>query len=328
MSAVYIGVDGGASKTEAVAARDGKILAMARTGPSNPQGPVGFDGAMDAVGQAVSDVMARAGVGVAAVRRAVLGLAGADFPEDIAKMTEGLQQRLPGLSFAVVNDTQIALAGGSRSGFGIAVICGTATNVLARRADGQQFSVGGMGYEMGDYGGGADLARDVLHHAFRSAEGRGPKTLLEEGVLERLGQPDYASLRRAMYFGAIHPYAFLALVPLCFESARQGDKVAEALLRTMADALAASVMAAARALPFDRGEMEVITVGSLWNGASDLLRTHFGEIVGEAYPACDIHAPCLSPAAGALLMASGADDPGQEALRRRLASQEDMAPER
>ncbi|PSR37173.1 MAG: hypothetical protein C7B44_05165 [Sulfobacillus thermosulfidooxidans] len=328
MGMVYIGVDGGASKTEAVLARHGNIVALARTGPSNPQGPVGFEGAMESITQAVTEVLHQADLAANEVDYAVLGLAGADFPEDVAKMTQALKMRLPGLRLRVVNDTQIALVGGSRSGYGIAVICGTATNVLARHPDGREWTIGGLGYEMGDYGGGIDLAREVLHVAFRSAEGRGPKTLLEQGVLAKMGQPDYLALRRAMYFREIHPYAFLALVPLCFEAAAQQDRVAIHLLTTMARALADSVRAAAAAWPVDKDRVEVVTVGSLWNGASDILQRHFTHWLTRRYPACEVHAPLLSPAAGALLMAADyAGNKEREELRRQLVMQEEVAPE-
>ncbi len=327
MTPYYLGVDGGASKTEAILAQEGRILAVARAGPSNWQGPVGFEGAMAAVGEAVQEVLAAQGVQADQIRRAVLGLAGADYPEDIEKMTAALGRMWPTLPFTVVNDTEVALIGGSRTGFGVVVICGTSTNVLGRMPTGQQCHVGGLGYEMGDYGGGADLARAVIHAAFRSAEGRGPKTLLESGALHSLGYENYDALRRAMYFQTIHPYAFLALVPLCFQMAQAGDGLARELLAEMGAAMAQSATAALRALPFGRGAArEVVTAGTLWKGASPLLLERFTADVLREFPDADVHLPCLSPAAGAVLMAVEGSDSGAR-WRGLLASQEGAAPE-
>ncbi|PSR29011.1 MAG: hypothetical protein C7B47_03405 [Sulfobacillus thermosulfidooxidans] len=299
---LYIGVDGGASKTDVVLAQDGKLLNIVHGGPSNPQGPLGLEGAMDQLAQSLSLVIQ--GYDPKDVKGAVLGLAGADFPEDIAAMSEQLTHLLPWLSYTIVNDTEIALLGGSRQGYGIAVICGTSTNVLGIHPNGKRCQIGGLGYEMGDFGGGADLAREVLHVAFRSHEGRGPKTILEDDVLRKLGQNSYEDLKRAMYFHTIHPFAFLALVPACFEAANQNDNVAITLLQNMAQSLAQTVIAAANQLSWHNDPFEVILVGSLWEGVSPVLQSHFRELVQAQFPLSDIHLPLLPPVLGALLQAA------------------------
>ena len=319
---LYLGVDGGASKTDVILADSGRILKVVRGGPSNPQGPMGWEGAMDQLAQCVVDAVH--GYDRNDLRPAVLGLAGADFPEDIQMMSQHLTKRLPWLSYSIVNDTEIALLGGSRQGYGIVAICGTATNVLGIHPDGRRCHIGGLGYEFGDFGGGADLAREVLHTAFRSYEGRGPKTALEFGVLGRMNQIDYETLRRGMYFHTIHPLAFLALVPLCFEAADQGDEVAEKLLRRMAESLAQTVIAAANQLKWEKDAFEIVLAGSLWEGTSPILQDHFRHRLHEFYPLADIHLPELSPVMGAVLKAVQDDSQRASDWRRKLREQKDQ----
>ncbi len=319
-----MGVDGGASKTEVVLAQDGQILKVVRGGPSNPQGPMGLEGAMDQLAQCLRDAIQ--GYDATHLRPAVLGLAGADFPEDIEAMSQQLARLVPWLRYAIVNDTEIALLGGSRTGYGIVGICGTSTNVLGIHPSGRRCQIGGLGYEFGDFGGGADLAREVLHAAFRSHEGRGPKTLLESGVLERMGQKSYEGLKRAMYFHTIHPLAFLALVPLCFEASLKGDAVSSRLLERMAESLAQTVIATANQLHWEDGAFEVILAGSLWEGVSPVLQDHFRRLVRQVYPQCDIHLPELAPVMGALLKAVEDDDQASSTQwRRKLREHKDQA---
>ena len=174
------------------------------------------------------------------------------------------------------------------------------------------------------FGGGADLAREVLHTAFRSYEGRGPKTALEFGVLGRMNQIDYETLRRGMYFHTIHPLAFLALVPLCFEAADQGDEVAEKLLRRMAESLAQTVIAAANQLKWEKDAFEIVLAGSLWEGTSPILQDHFRHRLHEFYPLADIHLPELSPVMGAVLKAVQDDSQSASDWRRKLREQKDQ----
>jgi N-acetylglucosamine kinase-like BadF-type ATPase len=320
---LYMGVDGGASKTDVILAQDGKILKVVRGGPSNPQGPMGLEGAMDQLAQAISE--ATQGYDRHNLYPAVLGLAGADFPEDVEMISEQLNKRVPWLRYSIVNDTEIALLGGSRQGYGIVAICGTATNVLGIHPDGRRCQIGGLGYEFGDFGGGADLAREVLHVAFCSYERRGPKTSLEAGVLERMNQKDYETLKRGMYFHTIHPLAFLALVPLCFEKALEGDDVAAGLLKRMAQSLAETVIATAKQLRWEEGTFEVILAGSLWEGASPVLHDHFRHLLHQVYPLCDIHLPELSPGMGAILKAVQNDSQSVALWRQQLREQKDLA---
>lgn len=316
---LYVGVDGGASKTDVVLAREGIICKTVRGGPSNPQGPLGLQGAMEQLAQAIREVMT--GYDSTEVRPAVLGLAGADFPEDIAAMSHQLSQTLPQLSYSIVNDTEIALLGGARHGYGIVVICGTSTNVLGIHPSGRRCQIGGLGYEMGDFGGGADLAREVLHVAFRSHEGRGAKTILESWVLERLGQASYDELKRAMYFQTIHPLSFLTLVPACFDAANTQDAVAIAILEDMAEALAHTVMAAAKQLNWTESPCEVVLAGSLWEGSSLVLQRRFRELVKASYPEADIHLPVLPPVLGAVLKAVQDDGLPAEEWRLKFLEQ-------
>ncbi|MCY0878251.1 MAG: hypothetical protein OWU84_04865 [Firmicutes bacterium] len=316
---VWLGVDGGMSKTEALLVSESGVLGFARGGPSNHQG-VGLGAAVDAVTEVVEKALEDAKVSLSQVSRAVLGLAGADFPEDVEQLVRGLASYFGAVPYAVVNDAEIALAAGTEASYGIVVIAGTGTNVFGRNPQGLARHVGGLGYEYGDYGSGVDMARDVLHAAFRSAELRGPKTALEALVLQSLGQPDYTALARAMYFRQIPEMMLIVLAPLCFQAARAEDAVAIQILQRQGAALAESVLGCARLLDMVTLEADVVLAGSLWLGQAPHMRDSFDGVLAETWPQARVRVAELKPVVGAALLA--VPDAGTRASVRRTCRQD------
>ncbi len=318
---VWVGVDGGGTKTDVlVVGRDG-VLGFGHGGPSNHEA-VGMDGAIDAVAAIVRDALQQAGVEQDQVSQMVLGLAGADFSEDVERLDAGLRRAMPNTAMEIVNDAEIALAAGATEGWGITAIAGTGTNVFGRSRLGQRRQLGGLGFEFGDYGSGIDIASAVMHHAFRSAERRGPKTALEPLVLDFLGQPDYASLARAMHFREIPPLAFLVVVPLCFQTAAQGDAVAQKILSGAGTAIADSVRGLALSLEMENEAVPVVMAGSLWLGQAPHMKAAFLERLAQGLPRSQPRLTALKPVAGAALMALERDGVESRGLREALVRDE------
>src|SRR3954470_1888371 len=170
---IVIGVDGGSSKTDVLAASiDGELVAIFR-GPGSNSHELGADGAVAVVG----DLIENAGLPGPA-DHAVLYLCGADLPSDIAALDESLAGSSWARSVTVDNDTFALLRAGTDDADAIAVVCGTGINCVGRRADGRIARYPSLGWETGDWGGGETLARDALFLANRAADGRGAKTTL------------------------------------------------------------------------------------------------------------------------------------------------------
>ncbi len=311
MAPIYLGVDGGGTKTLAVLVHNGTIIGQGLSGSASHEADGGYPRALATIQEALDAAFNQAGVPRDQVSNAVLGIAGADFPEDFEALHEGLRGYFGTVPYRVVNDAEVALVGGARSGTGIVVICGTGTNVWGLTADGRSRHIGGNGYEYGDWGGGIDLARAVLHYAFRSYQARGKKTKLESAVLDALGYHDYDELTRALYL-RMEPYRFLTLAPLCFRVAREGDMVAQEILRTMGRALAESAVGCASALGSTGATIEVVMAGSVWLGDAPHLIGTFKDTLADALPFADAHFPDLAPVAGAALLA--AQDLGEDPI--------------
>lgn len=312
----WLGVDGGGTKTEALLVSDQRVMGYARGGPANHQG-IGLEAAVLEIWRTISQALEVAGVAIDAVDAAVLGLAGADFPEDVAALSEGLASYFARSRFRVVNDAEIALAAGTSKGYGIAAVAGTGGNVFGVNPTGMSRQVGGLGYEYGDYGSGIDIVRDVLHAAFRSAEKRGEKTLLEQMVLRMLGLPDYSALSRALYFKEIPDVALIVMAPLCFQAAAQGDAVSIGILERQGQAIAESVVGCARLLDMASMPLDVVMAGSLWLGTAPHMKDRFIETLKSGLPYADPQLTELRPVAGAALLAAGFGEPTED-LRQQL----------
>lgn len=279
-----------------------EVIGFARGGPSNHQ-VVGMERAMEELTRVMNDALHAAQRGMDQIRGVVVGLAGADFPEDVARVDSLLRDFYASVPFRVVNDAEIALRAGSDARSAIVAVAGTGGNVFGINNDGLTRHVGGLGYEWGDFGSGIDLAREVLHVAFRSAEFRGPKTAMEETILSVLGLPDYESLSRALYFKEIPETHFLVLAPLCFQAALGGDDVACRLLTQMGRAIGESVIGCAKLLSLTDLPCDVVMAGSLWLGQAPQMKDAFLDSVRKSLPQASARMTELRPVAGAVLMA-------------------------
>ena len=304
----FVGVDGGATNTVALVSDGARVLGRGTAGPSNHQ-VVGMESAALAVAEAVAVALRLSATAAGDVSQAVLGMAGADFPEDLAGLTAALGKVLA-FAFSVVNDAEIALTAG-RTGSGptaVLVLAGTGTNVLGRHRDGFAFHIGGLGYPLGDLGGGADLVKMALHQAFRADEGRGPATTLAQVIPLALGVPDFSTLAADLYFGRIDEWTLGLLAPLIFQEAGRGDRVCQDLLVTMGTRLGESAgAAAARLLAHDPdgGPVEVVLAGSLWFGSHPLLQDAFHLALHRTTVEAWSHVSNVEPVVGALMAAVG-----------------------
>jgi N-acetylglucosamine kinase-like BadF-type ATPase len=320
---LYLGVDGGATKTAAWVADERGFRGAGRSGPS----AYGSSNLYGHVEEAVAEALRSAGATLNDVRRAVLGLSGADFPEDYALLTDVVSPLFGEIPFRIVNDTEVALVGGARAPWGVVSICGSGTNCLGRHPDGRSFTIGGMGYD-GDYGGGNDLIRTAMARAFQADQGRGRDTLLRPRLLTLLGYSDYDALSRAIHLGgmsaALDPDRRRAMVDLVFAAAGEGDAVAQDILVDMGTALGHAAGAAVRRMLHadpaveQAPAVEVVMAGSVWKGRHPLMADAFRLTLHRYAVRVDPHLALREPVAGAVLLAVQDDGGPVDAVRAGL----------
>lgn len=175
MSRYVLGLDIGGSKTQALVARGGSVVAEVR-GPSANPASLGVVEAGRRLRRLLTE-LAGSGVALESITSVCAGAAGVDSPEQADRITAILAESVPSAAIRLVHDTELLLAAaGTRSG--IALIAGTGSVAWGCAPDGRQARAGGWGYVLGDEGSGYGMARAAVRHALgRLDAGLGPDTL-------------------------------------------------------------------------------------------------------------------------------------------------------
>ena len=200
---LVLGVDGGGTGCRAaVADLSGRVLGRGEAGAANIASEP--DGAAGNIRLAIERALGQAGGTGTQIRRAVLGLAGANLPG----APERLAETLPFPQVKVVTDAITAARGALGDQDGILSAIGTGS-VFAVQRGGTIRQYGGYGFLLGDEGSGASLGRALLSRALRAHDGVVPMTPLLTQVLDDIGGPGqivaFAFTARPADFAAYAP---------------------------------------------------------------------------------------------------------------------------
>ncbi|MBU4216149.1 MAG: N-acetylglucosamine kinase [Actinobacteria bacterium] len=256
---VLVAVDGGGSKTDAVAlGRDGRLLGYARGPRSSPQ-LIGLAPAVEVIDDLVTRVAADAPVDATH-----LYLSGLDLPVEIRALEHAVADRPWARSgLHADNDLFALLRAGTGEPDAAAVVCGTGINALAVRADGEVARFAALGAISGDWGGGGSLGSSALWFAARAVDGRGEPTALVEAVPRALGVASIPQLIEDLHLGFLEDYVLASLAPLVLRLAREGDDVAGSIVDRLAREVATMAVAALRRLGLDQREVPVVLGGGV-----------------------------------------------------------------
>jgi N-acetylglucosamine kinase-like BadF-type ATPase len=295
-----LGIDQGSTKTHAALCdQSGRILAVGH-GPGAYHLTHGLPAAIDAVRIAAEAALQQAEIAPGAPALLFAGLTGADWPDEYLM----LQHALLGLGLAaevrVVNDSIVALRGGSSASHGAILIAGTGGNCAIRGHNGETFIY--HFYHDIDLQGGWALGRRALRAIYRSATGREPPTLLSGMVLAQLGLADVDGLLRADSEARLSIAQIAALGPLLFEAACADDGVATAIIRSFGLGLAELVAAGLLRMNLAAEPVEVVLSGSVFKGPGTLLQQTIAAGLAPVAPAATLVDARYEPVVGALLL--------------------------
>ena len=304
-SPLLLGADVGNSKTDLALLRaDGELLAAVR-GPTASHQAVGLEAGADALGALRDRALGGAGLDPAASRPdlAVVCAAGADFPDEVRRLTRLYERRALAATVVVRNDTHAALRAGTDAGWGAAVVCGAGINCLGVAPDGREARFAALGPTSGDWGGGGALGMEALAAAVRARDGRGPRTALERLVPARFGLRRPIDVTLAIYRGRLDEERILDLAPDVFAAAGEGDGVARAILDRLADEVAVMAVAALRRLHLLRRRPPVVLAGGLFRADDSAFLGRIADGVERAAPGARVERLTAPPVLGAALLA-------------------------
>ena len=314
MAAIYLGVDTGATKSEALIANDqGHVLGYGRSGPGNWEN-VGWHGARSVLQTIIQQALEATGATIAEISASGLGLAGYDWPEDHAPHMAMLREIGLKEPITLVNDAVPGLIAGAPAGWGVVISAGTSCNSYGRDARGRYGRMAGDS-RFGEYAGASELVQYAVQAVSRAWSMRGPQTLLGRRFVEAVGARDVDDLLAGLVRGRYQVHAGHAR--LVFETASAGDAVAREAIDWAGRQLGDLGLGVIHQLDLAGQVFDVVLSGSLFRG-SPRLQNCIEDIITAEAPVARIRRLNVPPVTGGVLLAMEANGVESAPLRAAL----------
>ncbi|WP_218004432.1 N-acetylglucosamine kinase [Microtetraspora niveoalba] len=324
-----LAVDGGNSKTDvALVSEDGSVLAAGRGAAFLPQS-AGVAAAIDVIGEVVARILPGASPGARpGARPADPGggfgadgaacpaagwvadhiadhvaayVAGADLPIEEERLRDELLTRGHAPDVVVGNDTFALLRAGATGPWGVAVVCGAGINAVGVAPSGEVARFPALGRLSGDWGGGYGLGEEVLWHAARAEDGRGPRTALVDVVRAGFGTATVEEAVIGLHFGELSVEGLHGLVPPLLAAAR-GDTIARGLVERLAEEVTVLGEVAMRRLGLLEEPCEVVLGGGVLTSGDELLMSLVERGYAGRAPYAELIVADVPPIVGAALL--------------------------
>jgi N-acetylglucosamine kinase-like BadF-type ATPase len=297
-----LALDGGNSKTDvALVSTDGTLLGSVRGGGINSQ-----DTGAEATVSALTDLVRQITTDDVEVLHTVGCLANADLPEEEEELAKAVRAAGWSPTSTVVNDTFAILRSGLQDRgphWGAAVVCGAGINAVGVAPDGRVTRFLALGQLTGDWGGGYGLGREVMWHAIRGEDGRGPRTALTEAVREFFDADKVEDVAIAVHKGKIPDGDMNALAPVLLSVSAAGDPVAQSVVDHLADEISVLAITAMRRLDMTALATPVILGGGVITARDSRLLDGIASRLAEAAPQAGLRVIDVPPVVGAALLA-------------------------
>ncbi|SFG62519.1 N-acetylglucosamine kinase [Sporolactobacillus nakayamae] len=228
MDNLYLAIDGGGTKTDAVLFNStGAIINRAVGMGTNPNG-MSFDEVTLHFKKLFTNLLLTNSM--KKIKGCFAGLSGSDHPELTRKLADCIQEAcpLPIHHLIVGNDAMNALWSGTEGASGLVMIAGTGSIVFGIKDNGASFRIGGWGYLFGDEGSGYFIGREAIRHVLMTFDYREQTTSLTMALSNYFHVPVISDIVPIVYKCSKDIIA--GLVPIISREAEQGDYLAKQIL--------------------------------------------------------------------------------------------------
>lgn len=295
--ALFLGIDGGGTKTICAAGDGTKVLGTGTGGGSNVV-RLGEAQARDSLHTAILSACATAGVDRSEIERTCIGVAGASVQQVREAIRRFISEVVPG-EVIVVGDNEVALEAAFSGAPGVIVASGTGSIAYGRNEQGKTARAGGHGFAISDEGSGHWIGRAAITATMRAFDCE-QDTELHRYIQEALEVDSREQVVKVA--NATPPPNFARLFPVVVQAAEAGDAVAAEVLAQAGEELA---------------ELALIVIGKLWTAQSSVrvgmvggvfqnsaaVRQSFRDTMTRKYPEAEINMSVAEPVSGALSLA-------------------------
>jgi len=181
-------------------------------------------------------------------------------------------------------------------------VCGAGINAVGVAPDGRVTRYLALGTISGDWGGGYGLGLEVLWHAIRAEDGRGPGTVLTSYLTSHFGVERVEEITLGIHKGKIDGDALIDLAPLLLQAADEGDPVARSVVNRLADEISVMAITAMRRLDLTGQATPVVLGGGVITARNPLLMDGITRQLAEAAPRAQVRVIDVPPVVGAALL--------------------------
>jgi glucosamine kinase len=294
---IFLGIDGGGTRTTCALGDETSVLATATAGPSNIV-RVGEERARTSLQQVIREVCAVTGITPAQVEGTCVGIAGAGRAEVVDIVRRVLSEVLTS-PIQIATDMEISLHAAFGDGPGVIANAGTGSFAFGRDRAGRTTRAGGWGFAISDEGSGHWIGRTAVSGSFRAYdEGRQCKLL--DGILTAWKLSSLQDLVRAA--NASPAPDFSSLLAAVLAGAQTGDSVAQSILTEAGAELARLVKLVTQRLFSAAESVRVAMAGSVLR-ESALVREVFYNSLNSQFTNLTVQTSVVEPVQGALDLA-------------------------
>ncbi|WP_211750317.1 ROK family protein [Paenibacillus sp. Marseille-Q4541] len=303
---VFIGVDGGGSKTEVIAMlEDQSIVARSRSGSTNPYATTPQNAANE-LEKVLDEVFQTIDKKQYLCEGICLGMSGVyhDYEKKVIQDQVVSYQQKQQMSFRISIQTEgeISLMAATGKSTGVLVIAGTGSIVYGFPPNSAAVRTGGWGHLLGDEGSGYQIGLHTLQGVMKSHDRVLPNTMLTSLLCEAWNLSHITELRTVIYGLPFDKKQIASVAKLCIEAAELGDELAQNIIQSQAVALANTTIALLQSHPYL--QEDIVLAGSIFLH-SPLFRTCFTQNVQTTFPRIQaiVSSENRTPAYGAALLA-------------------------
>ena len=302
--ALYLGIDGGGTKTECAIADDTRIIGRFTTGTCKIH-RVGREAASRSLHAAEQGALYAARAEAEQIAYICLGIAGSSHREVIDWAEETLKEIIPA-PVMVVGDNVIAHQAAFSGRPGVLVIAGTGSIAYARNAELVSARVGGWGPVISDEGSGTWIGRHAVAAALRAYD-TGRLSLLLPAIFKvwRVSSTDEI----VRMSNTCPPPNFAALFPEIVSAEEAGDDLAHSIIVAAGRRLAEMANILLSKFWPEGGPVDVAGSGGVFQN-SRLLQVEMEKAIHAEHPQATLLTKEIDPIVGAIQIA-----------RRRAAEQ-------
>jgi glucosamine kinase len=295
---IYLGIDGGGSKTACVIGDGNSVLGKGTSAGSNVV-RVGERQARESLGAAIREACAAASIAPAQIERTCVGIAGGARSE-IAETVRRLLSEFVSGEVEVVGDMVIAMEAAFGSGPGVIVIAGTGSIAYGRNSKNETARAGGWGFAISDEGSGHWIGRSAVAASMRAYDESETADVLLTSIMKFWNAPTREQLVLTAN-GSPSP-DFAASLPAVVSASDAGGATARAVLTSAGVELATLAKIVVGRLFGDADSVPVAVSGGVFAHCELVQRVFYDRLRAE-HPQVVPNATLVDPAKGALELA-------------------------